>query len=87
MEAIPFSGSHFFSASHPFEWNPSHLREAVSFSGKYSFKSKLILLVEAIPFDESISVVETLPVMEAISLSGKSLLLVKTVPFSGTGSF
>ena len=61
--------------------------EAVSFNGRYSFKSKLILLVEAILFDESISVVETLPVMEAISLSGKSLLLVKTVPFSGTGSF
>ena len=48
MEAIPFTGGHFFYWKHSFWWKSLFSTEAIPFS--HSFLRKSFLLVEAISF-------------------------------------
>ena len=87
VEAISSNGGHSFQREPFFQQKLYLLIKVVSFSGSRSIQSKLILLVEAIPFGEAISCSENITCDESRSFQLKLFLLVEVIPFIGDYSF
>ena len=86
-ETILFSGSHFFQRRPFLQRKPFLVMEAVLFNGSRFFQLKLILLVETIYFGENISCSQNIACSVRHSIEWKQLLLVETIPLSGSRSF